>query len=79
MTSKSDPGKHWFAVTPSDATEFNPPLRSLWVGTEGTVTIVNTGSSTPVAIVAAKGILPFDNILQVRATGTTASDIVGIW
>ena len=77
MTSKSDPAKDWSAVTPSDTTVHNPPLRGLWVGTTGDVAIESASGNTA-TFVGVQGILPCENIRRVLATDTTATDIVGL-
>jgi len=69
-----DQGSEIFGVTPSDTTEFDQAV--LFVGTEGDVTVVarNGGTETFKDYV---GWLPVQ-VTQVLATGTTATNIVGV-
>lgn len=64
------------AITPSDATVYsNPPLRAVVVTGEGDVAIVleDNDEEIPFIGVAAGIVLPYRNIKQVKATGTTAT------
>ena len=72
------PGDDAFAVTPSDGAAFAVAARSLYVGTSGDVTLITrAGASIKFTAVPAGAILPV-RCVQVMATGTTASNIVGI-
>lgn len=66
------------AVTESDATVYSPPLRALWVGGAGDLSIVADGDSSPVTIagVAAGTLIDWVLIKQVRVA-TTATNMVG--
>lgn len=62
-------------VTPSDTTQLG--LVGLYVGTTGNVTVVDKyGTTLAFANAPAGFILPM-GIAKVKATGTTASDIIG--
>lgn len=77
MSSKTIPAQDWSDVTKSDTTIYAPALRSLWVGTEGAVRIESERGGIA-TFVGVQGLLPAANIRRVLATGTTASDIVGL-
>lgn len=65
-------------ITPHD-TNTVEKTRGLYVGTGGDITVVNLqGNSVVFANVPDGTILPI-RITAVKATGTTASDIVGLW
>jgi len=74
------PGRNFFAVTPSDVTDFDFQTRALWVGGGGNIVILGVGDTATVTIVAvpAGTLLPF-RCTRVDATGTTATAIVGIF
>ena len=72
------PALDGFAVVTSDTTDFNDTFRSLYVGTAGNVVVVTMDGT----------VLTFKNVAngqtiqmmgkRVNATGTTASDIIGL-
>jgi hypothetical protein len=71
------------AITPSDSTTFNPPLKRLFVGvaTSGqTVAVVDVNGNAATLENPQVGVwIKFHNspIAKVKSTGTTASAIVG--
>jgi hypothetical protein len=73
----------YFAVTPSDTTALPVPVRMIWVGVTGTVSVSGAGDgigasgSTLTAVPAGQWILFPVPIVQINATGTTATGIVG--
>lgn len=68
------------ALTPSDTMSLNPAPRALYVGGAGDVSVVALRDSGPVTLagVPAGSILPIQ-VRTVRATGTTATDIVALY
>lgn len=77
MAEMSDPARGAVAVTPSDATTL-AGVRALYIGVTGDVAVVTPGRTTSVVFKAAPvGILPVQ-VTKVLATGTTATDIVGL-
>lgn len=75
------PAVHLFAITPSDTMVFPTATRGLWIGGAGNVAIValsDTGSPVTLTAVPAGTLLQIA-AQQVMATGTTATDIVGMW
>lgn len=65
------------AVTPSDATVYDPPLRGLYINVAGTISIVFWDGTTFAGSPAAGQIHAIAGISQIRATGTTATGIYG--
>lgn len=66
------------AITPADATQIGP-FSALWVGVAGDVTVVmrDDDGTTPVLFKAGVGLLPIA-VQGVNATGTTATNIIGL-
>ncbi|HKJ75537.1 MAG TPA: hypothetical protein VKA19_15585 [Alphaproteobacteria bacterium] len=74
------PAAHAFAVTPDDAADLPVVTRGLYVGTGGDISLVLKGESAPVSFVGvpAGSMLPL-RVLRLRATGTTANDMLGLY
>jgi hypothetical protein len=68
-----------FAVTPSDATVYTNSMRALYVGTGGDVTVrmIRDGNTLLFRNVPSGTLLPIA-VDQVRATGTTAADMISL-
>jgi hypothetical protein len=65
------------AVTPSDATVYDPPLIALRVGTTaGDVSVVSNGATVVIPAMQAGESLAME-VTKVLATGTTATGITG--
>lgn len=74
--SVSAPAGGAFAVTPSNTTKFR--ANALYVGTAGNVAVtMEDGSQVTFNTVPAGSVLPL-RVSQVLATGTTASNIIGL-
>lgn len=74
----NNPAYTYAAVTPSDSATLQAGCRSLYVGTQGDVTVIPPRSSTAVLFKDVVGLLPIQ-VAQVKATGTTATDIVALY
>jgi hypothetical protein len=74
------PGNNAAAVTPHDTNELATFARALYIGSGGDVSIISPGDTTPVLYrnLQAGTIHPVRAKI-VRATGTTATNIVAIW
>ena len=78
-TGLDSPGLHAVAVVPSDSVPLSTDARSLFVGTGGTITLITSGGETVLFTGVLSGsILPV-RANQVKATGTTAANIVAMW
>jgi hypothetical protein len=77
--STMSPATRCFAVTPSDSADLPQATKALYVGTAGDVVLLSIDSAASVAFrnVPAGSILDV-RARAVRATGTTAADIVGL-
>jgi hypothetical protein len=72
------PAVHGFAVTPSDSTDLSEIVRALYIGAPGDVaTILKSGATVTFKNLAAGTILPV-RASRIKATGTTAADIIGL-
>lgn len=76
----ADPASRCVAVTPSDATALSDIPKALYVGSAGTITMAGADDVADAVWkgVAAGAILPF-RAKFVRATGTTAADILALY
>lgn len=72
------PCRHAAAVTPSDSTDLATHARCLFIGTGGDLKVVTVGGDEITFCVLDGQMLPF-MIKRVKATGTTATDIVAGW
>lgn len=70
------PGRDAFIITPSDSDDLQTVPRSLYIGTQGDISVVMV-SGAEIIFGDAVGILPIA-VSKVKVTGTTASNIVGI-
>ena len=79
MAGETNPAKNHVAVVKSDVTTYTPAFDGLYVGTTGDVSIITKPGGTAVVYKAVPGgtFMPV-NAHIVRATGTTAADIVGL-
>ncbi len=76
--SLTAPASHGFAVTPGDATDFARPTRALYVGGDGNLAVrLIDGQILTFVAVPAGSFLPL-RVNRVLATGTTATNIIGL-
>jgi hypothetical protein len=76
----SAPARNAQAVTPSDSTDIPiTDCRALYIGVGGNVSLITNGGQTVTFVgLQAGSILPV-RCSRVRATDTTATNIVAIW
>jgi len=65
-------------ITPSDAVELAYATRGLYIGQTGNVRLKTTSGDIVTLANMQAGILYPIRVIQVFATGTTASDLVGL-
>ena len=76
---QSGPGEQFFAITPSDSTNFTYTVRGIYVGVTGNVVAINeAGTAVTFIAVPAGTILPI-YAQRVNSTSTTASSLVGLY
>lgn len=74
----SDPARKAFPVVPSDTAPLSHLSKALFIGASGTIVVRAVDSDTDVSLAVAVGqILPL-RVAFVRATGTTAGQIVAL-
>ncbi|MCW1934521.1 spike base protein, RCAP_Rcc01079 family [Pararhodobacter zhoushanensis] len=76
------PGENLWPITPSDDADLAFVTRGLYVGGDGDLMVIpwnggELGDPVPIVGVLAGSLLPF-RVARVLATGTTATNIVGI-
>ncbi len=77
--SPAEPSRNPFAVTPNDSTELAIIPKALFIGTGGSIALRGVGAAADVIFrnVASGQVLDV-RAQFVRATGTTAADIVAL-
>jgi hypothetical protein len=78
-TGTDGPASSAFAVTKSDVTVFSQPTRSLWVGGAGDVAVRMLDGTTPIFVAVLAGSLLPIRVDKVLSTGTSATNIVGLY
>lgn len=75
----ADPARHAFSITPHATNAVQPLPKAVFIGTGGTLVGRPAGSDSDVTFknLASGQILPV-RLQYVRASGTTAADIVGL-
>lgn len=73
------PARDAYAITPHATNEVDPLPKAIFVGTGGDITLRAVGSSADVVLKNVQDGQIIDIRAQyIRATGTTATDIVGL-
>lgn len=73
----TEPGNYHFAITPNDAVNLTVVPRCLFIGVAGDV-VIHDAAGTAATYKNWVGFLPF-RARRVLATGTTATNILGIY
>jgi hypothetical protein len=76
--SVGDPARRAYAVTPNDAAELTPLPKALLIGGSGTIVLRAVDSQADVTIPVGAGQIVPIRASFVRATGTTATQIVAL-
>lgn len=78
-TSLNDPARDAFAIAPSDAAPLLVLPRAIYVGTGGDIALrcVDSGADVVLRNVASGQMIDL-RASHVRATGTTAADLIGL-
>ena len=75
----SDPAYYAAGITASDSVDLANPVRAIYVGGAGSVVITTVaGTDVTFSGLPAGMILPV-RAKRVKATGTTATGLVGLW
>lgn len=73
------PADNGFAITPNDATPLPTVTRGLYIGVTGNVSVILRGGATLLFVAVPAGALLPIEATHVRASGTTATSIVGVY
>jgi len=77
-TGLEAPAQHGFAVTPDDITDLIETTRALFIGGRGTLAVTMASGATVSFQGVQAGSLLAIRVQRVHATGTSASQIVGM-
>lgn len=76
--STTGPADRGFAITPSDVSDLSATTRAIYVGTAGNLAVtLASGDAITFANVPAGAVLPVQAV-AVKATGTSATDLVAL-
>ena len=77
--SPISPAELCFAIVPNDATNLPQATKAIYVGTGGTVTLVPVRGASPVSFINVQdGSILDVRAMAVHATGTSASNLIGL-
>lgn len=67
------------AITPHDSNALSPPTAAIWVGGAGNITLRLTGDTADTVLNGAlAGTIYYLRASHIRATGTTATNLVAL-
>lgn len=78
-TKLDDPYSYGVAVTPSDSVDLSDMTRGIYVGGAGAVSLLLGGGQTVILPAVPAGTMLRIRAKRINATGTTATNIVGLW
>jgi len=70
--------KRAFAITPDDSAMISPGCEAIYVGGTGDLAVVSDGVTATFKAVPVGAIIPI-KAQKVKASGTTATLLVGLW
>lgn len=73
------PAEHAMEITPSNDTDLAISTRGIYVGVSGDLKVDTVGGSTVVFVNLAAGVIHPIRAKRVHATGTDATNIVGVY
>lgn len=73
------PASHAFGVTPHNTNELIHQTRGIYIGGAGNVTLVTVDGDTVTFVGMATGIIHPIRAKIIKASGTSATSIVGVW
>ena len=76
--SLSSPASGGFPITPDDTADLPEATRGLYVGSGGDLSVVMLSGESLSFVAVPDGVLLPLRIQRVRATGTTAGDMIGL-
>lgn len=78
VVNDDNPAEYAAAVTPSDSTDLTQVPRALYIGSSGNLNVDMMDGTTVLFSSVPNGIFPV-RVKRVRATSTTASNIVALY
>lgn len=79
MHSFQGPWQNAAAVTPNDSADLTAVASALFVGGAGNIAVVTVGGHEVTLNGATAGSVIQVRVKRVKATGTTATNLVGLW
>ena len=79
IANKSQPYTKGAAVTPNDGVDLTFTTRAVWVGGAGNLTVTMSGGGDVTFTGVTAGALLHIRASRVKATGTSATNIVALW
>lgn len=77
--SAAGPKNNAAAVTPSDTVDLSDVTTGLWVGGAGNVVVIMNGGQTVTFTGVPAGTLLPIRVSRVKATSTTATNMIALW
>jgi hypothetical protein len=78
-TRLDSPASSAVAITPSDTVDLANVTRAIYVGTGGDLTVIMRGGQSVTFTAVPQGVMLSVRASRVLATGTTATNLVGVW
>jgi len=79
QTGLDSPYRHAAAVSPSDTVDLTNVTRAIYIGVTGDVTLITANSETVLLKGALAGSVIRVQASRIKATGTTATNLVAFW
>lgn len=79
VVGAESPAVNAFAVTPNDSTDLATATRGIYAGGAGDLKVTTLGGDTVTFVGLAAGVIHPIRVARVFATGTTATNIVGVY
>lgn len=79
MSAISDPVDHAAAITPHNTNDLSSVTNGIYVGSSGDIAVLMSDGAAVTFVAAVAGsVLPI-RVKRVKATGTTATNLVALW
>jgi hypothetical protein len=82
LTSRAgitDPANSAYSITPSDSAELGIYTRGIYVGTSGDLAVMMVSGDIVTFASLSAGVIHPIRVKMVYSTGTTATDIIGVY
>lgn len=78
VPNKIEPSHEFITITPSDTLDLTHAVRAIYVGSTGNITLLDSNGASHVFVGIPSGATIAIKPTRIKATGTTASSIVGL-